>query len=178
MGKLLFSFIFIGDIKKKMKDKNAVFSGTFDPITNGHMDIIKRGSKLFRTLIIAIPTESEKKTLFDFNLRVKMVKSAIEEHNLLNVKVEGFKGLIVDYLKERKINIILRGLRSTIDYEYEKQMSLLNKDLSKNKIETIFLISSPNTAHISSKRIKEIAKHSDPNPSLTPTLSTEMLKKS
>lgn len=136
--------------------RKAVYAGTFDPITNGHIDIIKRALKLFDEVIVAVANGKHKKPLFTQEERVEMIKNSIK--NLKNVKVEAFSGLLVDYLKEKEINIVIRGLRVISDFEYEFQIALLNKKLSKN-IEIIYLMPEERYLYISSSAVKEIASY-------------------
>lgn len=136
--------------------RKAVYAGTFDPITNGHIDIIKRALKLFDEVIVAVSNGKHKKPLFTQVERVEMIKNSLK--NLENVKVEAFSGLLVDYLKEKEINIVIRGLRVISDFEYEFQLALLNKKLSQN-IEIIYLMPEEKYLYISSSAVKEIASY-------------------
>ncbi|OOM78259.1 pantetheine-phosphate adenylyltransferase [Clostridium sp. BL-8] len=133
----------------------AVYPGSFDPITNGHLDIIKRGTKVFDKIIVAVLVNVEKKYLFDTNERVELIKKATKD--MKNVEVRSFNGLLVNFLKECDTNIILKGLRTTFDYEYEMQMSYANTELAPD-IETICMMSSSKNLHISSSGVKQIAK--------------------
>ncbi len=134
--------------------KRVVFPGTFDPITYGHIDLIKRASKIFDEIIVAVADNSSKVTLFDLKERLDIVRRAIE--GIKNVKVESFDGLVIDYVKEKKTNVIIRGLRMISDFEYEFQMALTNRKLSSN-IETIFMMPSENYSYFSSRLLKEAA---------------------
>ena len=136
--------------------KVAIYPGTFDPITNGHLDIIKRSCKFVDKLIISISDNSKKKILFSTNERVEIIKKVIIDENIKNVEVESFSGLLMDYASKRNANIIIRGLRAISDFEYEFQMTGMNYKLN-SKIETVFLMSSDNYQLISSKLIKEIS---------------------
>ena len=139
------------------KNKNyAVYSGTFDPITRGHLDIIQRGSKIFDKLLIAVAESNEKNTMFSLDERIYMIKNATK--NLQNIEIKPFKILLVDFLQQEKINIIIRGLRNTIDFEYEKSMDLANKSLDQN-IETIFFNSEPEMEFISSSVVRTILNY-------------------
>ena len=126
--------------------KIAVYPGSFDPITNGHLDIIRRGSKVFDKIIVAVLINVEKKHLFDIDERVELIKKVTSD--IENVEVVSFDGLLVNFLKERNINVILKGIRTTCDCEYEMQMAIINKELN-NDIETICMMSSPEYLHIS-----------------------------
>ena len=138
-----------------MKNRIAVYPGTFDPITNGHLDIIERGLKLFDGLIVAIAESPAKEPLFDVDERVTMAKEAVKKYK--NVKVESFNCLLIDYLRKKKANIILRGLRVISDFEYEFQMALTNRKLAPD-IETVFMMTAEGYSYLSSRFIKEIAR--------------------
>lgn len=132
-----------------------VYPGTFDPITYGHIDIIERGLRMFDQLIVAINANPGKQIFFSVEERVDLVKKALKKYKE-RIIVEPFKGLIVNYMTKRNINIILRGIRTTSDYEYEFQMALTNRHLCKN-IETIFIVASEEYEFVSSSLLKEIA---------------------
>lgn len=133
----------------------AIYSGSFDPITNGHMDIIKRGAKVFDKIIVGVLVNVDKKHLFEIDERVNLIKRVTND--MENVEVVSFNGLLVDLLKEYNANVILKGLRNSTDFEYELQMAYINKELDSN-VETICMMSSPNNLHISSSCVKQIAK--------------------
>jgi len=133
----------------------AVYPGTFDPITNGHMDVINRGLRLFDKVILAIATSKSKAPMFSLSERVSMAEVALE-HNP-NVLVTGFENLLVDFCQEHKATVILRGLRAVSDFEYELQLAGMNRHLN-NSIETLFLPTTENNAYISSSLVKEVAK--------------------
>ena len=135
--------------------KVAIYPGSFDPITNGHLDIITRSSKIVDRLIIAVSKNNKKKTLFKINERVEMIKEVIKNENITNVEVDTFEGLLMAYANKKKANIVIRGLRAVSDFEYEFQMTGMNYKLNP-KIETIFLMSLDKYQLISSKLIKEI----------------------
>ena len=138
-----------------MKNRIAVYPGTFDPITNGHLDIIERGLKLFDGLIVAIAESPVKEPLFTVDERIKMVREAVKKYK--NVKVESFNCLLIDYLHKKKATIILRGLRVISDFEYEFQMALTNRKLAP-EIETTFMMTAEGYSYLSSRFIKEIAR--------------------
>jgi pantetheine-phosphate adenylyltransferase len=136
--------------------KIAVYPGTFDPLTFGHLDVIKRASDLFDTVIIAAVKQSSKETLLSIEERIKIIKSSVK--NIRNCKVDVFDGLLIDYANSKKANIIIRGLRAISDFEYEFQMALTNRKLSEN-IETIFLMPNEQYSYLSSTLVREIAKY-------------------
>ena len=135
--------------------KVAIYPGTFDPITKGHLDIIKRSCKFVDKLIIAVSKNDKKKTLFSISERMEMIKSVIQDEGLLNIDVDSFNDLLMNYANKKKATIIIRGLRAISDFEYEFQMTGMNYKLNP-KIETVFLMASDNYQLISSKLIKEI----------------------
>lgn len=152
----------------------AVYPGNFDPITYGHIDIIKRAVKLFDEVVIAVASDSQKETLFTPQERAAMIKKAVK--GLRSVKVEIFNGLVVDYAKKKKINIILRGLRMLSDFEYEFQMALTNRKLNPS-IETIFMMPSESYSYLSSKLIKEAASLGADLKGFVPTFIAKILKR-
>lgn len=133
----------------------AVYPGSFDQITNGHIDIIKRGSKIFDKIIVGVLVNVDKKHLFEIDERVKLIKRVTND--IENVEVISFNGLLVDLLKEYNANVILKGLRNSTDFEYELQMAYINKELNSD-IETLCMMSSPENLHISSSCVKQVAK--------------------
>ena len=133
----------------------ALYPGSFDPITNGHLDLIERGSALFDKLIVAILRNEEKKVLFSVADRIEMLSEVTR--GLPNVEVGSFDGLLVDYAAERGASVILRGIRAVSDYEYELQMALMNRRL-KPEIETVFLMAGEAHSFISSRLVKEVIR--------------------
>ena len=141
-------------------NKIAIYPGTFDPITFGHIDVIKKSLKLFDKIVVAVSDESNKNYLFSSNERIEIVNKALFKDLKLNrqkIKVVSFGSLTTDLCKKYKSNIILRGLRAVSDFEYEFQLAGMNRKLNK-KIETVFLMSDPENQVISSRFVKEIAK--------------------
>jgi pantetheine-phosphate adenylyltransferase len=132
----------------------AIYPGTFDPVTNGHIDIVKRAGTIFGGITVAVVKNSSKELLFSYSERITMVKEATKD--IKGVKVEGFEGLVVDYACRKKVNVIVRGLRMISDFEYEFQMALTNRNLCR-QVETIFLMPHPEYSYISSRLIKEAA---------------------
>lgn len=137
-----------------MSNKKAVYPGSFDPLTNGHLDVIKRASELYDELVIAVLINTTKKNLLTLEERVELIKE--ETKDLPNVKVDSFVGLLVDYCDKNEIGVIIRGLRVNSDYEYEMQIAQMNKTLNP-KIETVFLLTNTKYSFISSSLIKEVA---------------------
>jgi len=137
-------------------DKLAVYPGSFDPITNGHLDLLDRGLKIFDRIIIAIAANPAKTPVFTLEERVYMIEQSLKDHPLRDrLKVDAFQGLLVEYVKKAKANAILRGLRAISDFEYEFQMALMNRKLS-NEIETLYLMTGMRWIYISSRIIKEV----------------------
>lgn len=136
-----------------MKRKIAIYPGSFDPFTNGHINIIERGVRVFDKLIVAVAHNVSKKTTFTIEERVEVIREIF--HNRPEVKVDYFQGLLVEYARKMGTNILLRGMRTVSDFEYELQMALSNKTLSP-EIETIFMVTEGEYSHISSSLIKEI----------------------
>ncbi len=158
-----------------MKRVSAViYPGTFDPITIGHINIIKRALRIFDKVIIAVSEDTVKKTLFTVEERVKMIKEALKGYK--NVEIETFKGLLMDYAKKKGINTILRGLRTVQDFEYELQMALANKKLNP-QCETIFMMTEGAYSYFSSSLIKEIASLKGNVKSMVPSSVEKMIKK-
>ncbi|OGW78620.1 MAG: pantetheine-phosphate adenylyltransferase [Omnitrophica bacterium RIFCSPLOWO2_02_FULL_45_16] len=136
------------------KSNIAVYPGTFDPVTYGHIDIIRRAARIFDKVIIAVAHNDEKSPLFSVGERVSMLKDSIG--GLKNVIIDDFDGLVVDYVKGKGASVMIRGLRMISDFEHEFQMALTNRKLSE-KIETIFMMPNESYSYISSKLIKEAA---------------------
>ena len=132
----------------------AVYAGSFDPVTYGHIDIIERAARIFDRIIVAVAHNTEKKPLFSVKERVMMLKKATR--NMSNVEVDDFSGLAVDYVSKSGANVLIRGLRMLSDFEYEFQMALTNRKLDE-KIETIFLMPNESYSYLSSTLIKEAA---------------------
>ena len=139
--------------------KTALYPGSFDPITNGHIDIIKRSANLFDKLIIGIfKNSSKKQAWFSDDEKVEMIKEVLKRENV-DAEVKIFNGLLVDFMYKEKVDILIRGLRALSDYEYELQFTLTNKTLAKSDFETIFLSASREYLYLSSSLVKEIAQN-------------------
>jgi pantetheine-phosphate adenylyltransferase len=134
----------------------AIYPGTFDPITNGHLDLIKRSAKLFDHVVIAIANSARKQPLFDLEERVKLVQEATQ--NIPNLEVEGFSGLLADYAKVKDATVLIRGVRAVADFEYEYQLATVNRKLNEN-LESVLLTPSSETSHISSTIVRDVAAH-------------------
>jgi len=152
----------------------AVYPGSFDPITNGHVDIIARCLEIFDGVIVAIADNAQKKSLFTINERVKMAKIALQD--MPDVVVESFSGLLVDYVKKTNATVILRGLRATSDFEYEFQMAHMNKNLNR-KLDTLFMMTGKDYFFISSRTVKEVAGLGGDVNGLVPGIVAEYLEK-
>ena len=132
----------------------AIYPGTFDPVTKGHLDVLSRACQLFEKVIVAVSAGNNvKNTLFDVSMRVQLVKENLSNHE--NAKVESFSGLLVDYALEKKANVVVRGLRAVSDFEYEFQMTQMNRHLDSS-IETIFLMPNEKYFYTSSQLIKQV----------------------
>ena len=137
-------------------EKVAVYPGSFDPITNGHLDLLERGLKIFDRIVIAIATNPAKKPVFTLQERLEMIQMSLLDHPLRDrLIVDAFQGLLVEYVKKVNARAILRGLRAISDFEYEFQMALMNRKLS-NEIETLYLMTGMRWIYISSRIIKEV----------------------
>jgi len=145
----------MGELMASSTKKTAIYSGTFDPITNGHLDIIKRAREVFDNVIIAVAHSDAKNTMFSVEQRVHMVNLAIED--ISNTKVVAFNTLLVDFAKENNVYHIIRGLRAVSDFEFELQMSYTNNSLDKN-IDTIYFMPTLQNAFVSSTSVREIIR--------------------
>lgn len=135
--------------------KRALFPGSFDPLTLGHFDIIKRGVKLFDEIVIAIGINAEKKYMFDLEERRSFIEEAFKDQP--KVKIMTYEGMTIDFCKKVKAGFILRGLRNPADFEFEKAIAHTNRRLSK--IETVFLLTAANTSHISSSIVRDVIRN-------------------
>jgi len=151
----------------------AIYPGTFDPITNGHIDLVKRGLSIFDGVIIAVAASPKKQPLFGINERLRLIKGAVK--GLKNVKVEAFIGLLVEYVKAKRGVALIRGLRAVSDFEYELQMALMNRRLDRD-IETVFMMPSEEYTFLTSTIIKEVASLGGSIKRLVPEIVEKALK--
>jgi pantetheine-phosphate adenylyltransferase len=153
----------------------AVFPGSFDPLTKGHTDIIQRSLKIFKTLHVAVLDNPAKATLFSLDERVDLVREVFKKDKR-QVKVHSFSGLLVDFVRQVKAQVIVRGLRAISDYDYEAQMALVNRNISDD-IETLFLITSEENAYVSSSIVRQVAMFKGNVGHFVPKCVEEALKK-
>lgn len=153
--------------------KIAIYPGSFDPLTNGHVDIIKRGSKLFDKVIVAILHNPAKQGLFSVDERIEMMTESL--NGLPSIEVDAFNGLLVDYAVQRKADVIIRGMRAVSDFEYEFQMALMNRRLNRN-VQTVFLMTGLRWIFTSSSIIKEAAKFGGDIESMVPPVVNRKVK--
>lgn len=156
-----------------MPETIAIYPGSFDPITNGHLDLIERGSQLFDRLIVAVLTNLDKEPLFSMSERVEMLRAVTG--GIRNVSVDTFSGLLVDYAAAKKAQAILRGIRAFSDYEYELQMALMNRKLAPT-LETVFLMPAVSYTYVSSRLVREIIRNGGSVKGLVPELVEERLR--
>ncbi len=156
------------------RERIAVYPGTFDPVTNGHLSLIRRGADIFDTVVVAVADNTPKAPLFSHEERVQMVKDSVAD--IPGVVVEPFSGLLVDYVARRGAQVILRGLRAVSDFEYEFQLALMNRKLQR-EIQTVFLMTDYQWLFISSTIIKAAASHGGDVENLVPDHVAEALKR-
>lgn len=135
--------------------KSAIYPGSFDPVTYGHLDVIRRSANIFDELTVSVLNNVGKSALFSVEERVKMLKEATKD--LSNVKVDSFSGLLINYAKQKNVHVVIRGLRAITDFEYELQIAQTNHKLSGGELDTMFLTTSLEYAYLSSSSVKEIA---------------------
>jgi pantetheine-phosphate adenylyltransferase len=150
----------------------AIYPGSFDPITNGHLDLIERGSRLFDRLVVAVLTNLEKEPLFTVAERVEMLQEVTRD--IPNVSVDTFHGLLVDYARQKHAQALLRGIRAFTDYEYELQMALMNRKLEP-ALETVFLMPALSMTYVSSRLVREVFRLGGSVKDLVPPLVEERL---
>ena len=154
-------------------DTLAIYPGSFDPLTNGHVDIIQRGAKLFDRIVVAILLNVEKSPLFTVAERVDIAREVFADNP--KVEVDTFDGLLVDYARRKHAGVIVRGLRAISDFEYEMQMALMNRNLNPN-VETVFMMPAEPYTYVSSRLVKEVAALGGTVTNLVPRLVEERLR--
>ena len=161
----------------KNKKKLAVYPGTFDPVTNGHLSLIERATHLFDEVTVAVSMSGGKNTLFDFEERIKLMSCAVKKKSYGDkVKVVGFEGLLADLAREMKVSAIVRGLRAVSDFEYEFQMALMNRKLAR-EAETVFLMPALSWVYLSSTMVKDVASNGGDISDLVPANVKKALDK-
>ncbi len=152
----------------------AIYPGSFDPLTFGHVDIIERSARLFDKVIVAILTNPQKSALFTVDERIEIMREILQPR-FSNVEVDEFHGLLVDYARQKNAQVIVRGIRAVTDYEYEFQMALMNRRLTPD-IETVFMMPAENYSYLSSRLVKEIAELGGSVTGLVPETVEKRLK--
>lgn len=156
--------------------KRAIYPGSFDPVTYGHLDIIRRAAEIFEELTVSVLNNTQKTPLFSVEERVTILKEATKD--IPNVKVESFSGLLVDYARAKDVHVVIRGLRAITDFEYELQNAQTNALLSKGALDTVFLTTKLEYAYLSSSTVKEIASfHGDISMSVPDFVAERVYKK-
>jgi len=155
------------------KSVTALYPGTFDPVTNGHLDLIARGANIFDKLIVAVARNLDKEPLFDVKERIEMLEAVTFDWE--NVEVDVFDGLLMDYARAKGARVILRGIRAVSDYEYELQMALMNRKIEP-QIETVFMMPAEAYSYLSSRLVKELARLGGPVKCLVPPIVDERLR--
>lgn len=153
--------------------KSAIYPGSFDPVTYGHLDIIKRAAMVFDELIVSVLNNKAKTPLFSVEERVKMLTEATKD--IPNVKIESFSGLLIDYAKEKNVHVAIRGLRAITDFEYELQIAQTNRKFSGGDLDTMFLTTSLEYAYLSSSTVREIAYYGGDISQCVPPFVADMI---
>jgi len=156
-----------------MKTSIAIYPGSFDPVTNGHLDLIERGEKMFDRLIVSVLKNLEKEPLFSVTERVDMLREVTKKWD--SVEVDVFEGLLVDHARVCGAGVILRGIRAVSDYEYELQMALMNRKLEP-RLETVFMLPGESYSYLSAKLVREIAQLGGPLTGLVPAIVEQRLR--
>jgi pantetheine-phosphate adenylyltransferase len=154
--------------------RKAIYPGSFDPVTLGHMDIIKRAASMTDILTVSVLHNQLKTPLFSVEERVKILKEAVKD--IPNVQVDSFSGLLVDYAKSHDYHVVIRGLRAVTDFEYELQLAQMNRKLSENSLDTIFLVTGLPYSFLSSSSVKEIAGYQGDISEFVPEFVAEMIR--
>lgn len=155
--------------------KRAVYPGSFDPVTYGHLDVIRRASEMFDVLVVSVLNNKTKSPLFSVEERVKILKEATKD--IPNVEVDSFTGLLINYVAEKRIHVAVRGLRAITDFEYELQIAQTNRKLSGGALDTVFLTTSLEYAYLSSSSVKEIASFGGDISECVPDFVAGMMRK-
>ena len=155
----------------------AIYPGSFDPITNGHLDVVMRAAKIFDRVTIAVLENREKRgrNLFTLEERLELIREAVHHAKLPNVDVDTFSGLTAEYARLRNVTVIVRGLRAVSDYEFELQIAHLNRQLNKD-LETVFIMAGTRYSYVSSTMVKEVASYGGDVSKLVPAVSNRALK--
>ena len=156
-----------------MKRVTAIYPGSFDPVTKGHLDLIERGAKIFDRLIVSVLRNEEKQPLFSVAERVEMLREVVRPWP--NVEVDVFHGLLMDFARKKKADVILRGIRAISDYEYELQMALMNRKLEPG-VETVYMMPAEAYSYISSRLVREVARLGGSVKDLVPPVVEERLR--
>jgi pantetheine-phosphate adenylyltransferase len=156
-----------------MKTSVAIYPGSFDPVTNGHLDLIERGEKMFDKLIVAVLKNVDKEPLFSLDERIDMLREVTRQWE--SVEIDVFQGLLVEYARKRGAAVILRGIRAVSDYEYELQMALMNRKLEP-RLETVFMLPGETYSYLSAKLVREIAHLGGPLTGLVPPTVEQRLR--
>jgi pantetheine-phosphate adenylyltransferase len=154
--------------------KAAIYPGSFDPVTNGHLDVIQRAARVFDKVVVAVANNTSKEALFSINERVDLLKKVTK--GIKGVEVDTFDSLVIEYARHKKINVLIRGLRMTSDFDYEFQVALTNRRLAED-IETVFLMPSEHVSFVSSSILKEVASLNADISSFVPKVVEQQLKK-
>lgn len=156
-----------------MPRKIAVYPGSFDPVTNGHLDIINRALRIFDNIVVAVASNNSKNSLFTIDERLNLISAVVADNN--RVKVDTFDGLLVDYVLSQKATVIIRGLRAVSDFEYEFQLAQINRGITL-EVETLFMMTSVPFSYLSSSVVKEISSLKGPVDNLVPPLVKKALE--
>jgi len=159
--------------ERDMKPVIAICPGSFDPVTNGHLDLIERAAKIFDKLIVAVLRNQEKEPLFDVKERLEMLSEVTRP--FANVEIESFAGLLMEYARQKQARVILRGIRAVSDYEYELQMALMNRKLEP-QVETVFMLPGEAYSYLSSRLVREVARLGGSLKGLVPAIVEERLR--